>query len=119
MLRQSILILSLLFVTALSAQKQVRSPDQIYGPLFVDVQLSGIFPDSKTFPDCVPKRSPELIVRDYLAIKNNPAIRFSLEQFVKANFDLPKPPQENYVTREKDIVTHINNLWKVLRREAD
>jgi alpha,alpha-trehalase len=119
MLRHSILVVTLFFGTILSAQKQVRSPDQIYGQLFIDVELSRIFPDSKTFPDCVPKRKPELIVRDYMALKNNPAIRFSLEQFVKANFDLPKPPQTNYVTEEKDIVTHIKNLWKVLKREAD
>ena len=32
------------------------APIKCYGGLFADVQRAGIFPDQKTFPDCVPKR---------------------------------------------------------------
>ncbi len=108
-----------LFVLTLSAQK-VQAPDQIYGQLFNDVQLSRIFPDNKTFVDCIPKRNPAGIVADYLKIKNNPAIRFSLKLFVEENFDMPPaPPAFNYIQPEKDVTVHINNLWGNLKREQD
>src|SRR5215216_1988625 len=107
-----------IFLLQLTAQN-VKTPDQIYGALFTDVQMSKIFPDGKTFVDCVPKRNPKDIVKDYLAIKNNPAIKFSLKMFVEENFELPKSPQLNYITQEKDVVMHIKNLWSVLKRNAD
>ncbi|HEX6847589.1 MAG TPA: alpha,alpha-trehalase, partial [Chitinophagaceae bacterium] len=77
------IILALYCFGTISAQTKVQTPDQVYGELFKDVQLSMIFPDGKTFVDCIPKRDPKDIVKDYLAIKKNPAIKFSLELFVK------------------------------------
>lgn len=100
-------------------QVKVQTPDQIYGQLFVDVQMARIFPDNKTFVDCIPKRDPKLIVADYLKIKKNPAIKFSLKMFVEENFQIPQAPQINYVTQERNIVAHVNNLWGVLKREKD
>ena len=113
------LLLAFFIVFAISAQRQVQTPAEIYGELFTDVQMRHIFPDSKTFPDCIPKRDPQQIVKDYLALKNNPAARFRLDEFVTGNFDLPKTPQLNYVSKEKDVVMHIKNLWSVLRRDVD
>jgi alpha,alpha-trehalase len=111
----------LAFVVGLqiSAQQQVKTPAEIYGDLFTDVQMRHVFPDSKTFADCIPKRDPQDIVKDYHAMKNNPSMHFKLDEFVTANFDLPKPPQLGYTTQEKDIVVHIKNLWNVLKRDAD
>ena len=40
-------------------------PDKIYGKLFVDVQMNRVFPDGKTFVDCIPKRKPAEILADY------------------------------------------------------
>ena len=113
------LLLAFVVVFNISAQQQVQTPAEIYGELFTGVQMRHVFPDSKTFADCVPKRDPKEIVKDYLAMKNNPAIRFKLDEFVTGNFDLPKSPQLNYITQEKDVAVHIKNLWNVLRREAD
>lgn len=112
-----LLVLAVAF--QVSSQQQVKTPAEIYGDLFTDVQTRHVFPDSKTFADCVPKRDPKEIVKDYLAIKNNPSMHFKLDEFVAANFDLPKPPQSGYTTQEKDIVVHIKNLWNVLKRDAD
>ncbi len=99
---------------------QPLPPDKIYGELFRDVQMSKIFPDGKTFVDCVPKRDPAVIVADYKRIRSNPAIRFSLELFVKENFTLPVNPATSYQTNsQEDVATHIKNLWKVLKRDAD
>lgn len=101
-------------------QPSQATPDVIYGELFADVQVSGLFPDGKTFVDCVPRRDPAAIVKDYLAVKRNPAIRFALDVFIRENFDLPPAPSEGYKSDlSQDITTHIRGLWKVLHREAD
>lgn len=99
--------------------QRVATPDEIYGELFVDVQLNHVFPDNKTFVDCIPKRDPKAIVSDYKRMKSNPAIRFSLERFVEENFIIPAPPQSSFETKGEDVVTHINRLWEVLKREND
>src|SRR6188474_593798 len=120
MKKTTLILIALFSFGAISAQTKVQTPDQVYGELFKDVQMSKIFPDGKTFVDCVPKRDPKEIVKDYLAIKRNTAVRFSLELFVKENFDLPPaPPTINYIQQEKDVVMHIKNLWGALRREPD
>jgi len=106
--------------SVMAQQKTVHTPDIIYGELFADVQEARIFPDGKTFVDCIPKRDPAEIVKEYLSIKKNPAIRFSLKLFIEQNFELPQSPTDQYKTNPNDdIVTHIKGLWKVLRREPD
>ena len=84
-----------------------QSPDKIYGPLFENVQMQGVFPDQKTFVDCLPIRKPSEIMADYERLVKEP--NFDLKAFVAANFTPPPNPD--------DIVTHINRLWAVLRRE--
>jgi alpha,alpha-trehalase len=111
-----LLIICALYSIATEAQV-ILSPDKIYGALFHDVQMNRVFPDGKTFVDCIPKRNPKEIVTDYYKQKNTPG--FTLKKFVEDNFELPHTPQLNYITREKDVVAHINNLWGVLRREPD
>src|SRR5215204_1053346 len=120
MKKTTLILITLFSFGVIPAQTKVQTPDQVYGELFKDVQMSKIFPDGKTFVDCVAKKDPKDIVKDYLAIKKNPAIRFSLELFVKENFELPPaPPAVNYIQQEKDVVMHIKNLWGALRREPD
>jgi alpha,alpha-trehalase len=112
--------IALLYLFTFSfAQAQVLSPDKLYGELFTDVQMSRIFPDSKTFVDCIPKRKPADILADYLKIKNNPNIRFSLHLFVQENFIIPDTAHSIYVTKEKNLEEHIENLWTVLKRKND
>ena len=101
---RKLFFLFLLFVAASISAQSVSTPDQLYGELFKDVQLSRIFPDSKTFVDCVPKREPAQIVADYKKIKNNATIKFSLRLFVEENFFIPQPSSDEYQTTEKDIV---------------
>src|SRR6201992_474866 len=93
-------------------------PDKIYGKLFVDVQMNKVFIDGKTFVDCIPKRKPEDIVADYEAQKG--AAGFDLKKFVFDNFELPPQPNDTYKTNtSEDVVTHIRNLWSVLKRTPD
>src|SRR6185503_3746981 len=93
-------------------------PDKIYGKLFVDVQMGKVFPDGKTFVDCIPKRKPAEIVADYEASRS--ATGFDLKKFVLDNFELPANPTDNYKSNtSEDVVTHIRNLWAVLKRTPD
>ncbi|HND89036.1 MAG TPA: trehalase, partial [Saprospiraceae bacterium] len=57
-----------------------------FGPLFEAVQMQQIFPDGKTFPDCLPKMDLEEIARRYEGEKNQPDFR--LADFVERHFDL-------------------------------
>ncbi|MES2797727.1 MAG: alpha,alpha-trehalase TreF [Bacteroidota bacterium] len=84
-----------------------------FGELFEKVQFSGIFPDSKTFPDCVPKRAIERILEDYSLKKSNSY--FDLKTFVFENFDLPQIQTNDFKANTKnDLSTHIFNLWPYL-----
>jgi alpha,alpha-trehalase len=108
-------------VFSLSVGQPVQSvlpPDKIYGALFRDVQLSRVFPDGKTFVDCIPRRKPADIVSDYEAMKGHAG--FSLKKFVEENFELPANAADNYKTNEADdVVAHIHHLWAVLKRSPD
>jgi alpha,alpha-trehalase len=99
------ILLFVVFGAATSFAQQ--SPDKIYGPLFEKVQMQGVFPDQKTFADCVPIRKPAEIMADYQRLVKEP--NFDLKAFVAANFKRPPDPD--------DVVTHVNRLWRVLRRE--
>jgi alpha,alpha-trehalase len=90
------------------------TPEKIYGQLFRDIQLQRIYPDGKTFVDCLPKRDPKDIMYDYGMMKGP---RFNLKKFADDNFELPPSLKLNYITQEKDLVMHIKNLWAVLKRE--
>lgn len=108
-----------LLLAGLCCAQEGQTPDKIYGELFTDVQMSRIFPDSKTFVDCVPKRDPGAIVADYLSAKSNPNLRFSLRLFVEQNFIVPDTSRSTYMTRERDLAKHIKMLWTVLKRNPD
>lgn len=106
-------------VLHVSAQ-YLDAPDKIYQELFTDVQMNRIFPDNKTFADCIPKKKPEDILAEYRKIKSNPAIRFSLKMFVEANFEIPSNAAAQYQSdKNADVQTHIKQLWQVLRRNPD
>ncbi|HEU4608798.1 MAG TPA: alpha,alpha-trehalase TreF [Chitinophagaceae bacterium] len=99
-----------------AGQWTAQPPDKLYGQLFKDVQMARIFPDGKTFVDCVPKMEPQEIVREYLQKRGDD---LDLKAFVSEHFELPRTPQINYITKETDVVMHIRNLWNVLRRDPD
>ena len=113
-----ILLLVLSFFFSFGQAIVTTPPDKIYGKLFVDVQMERVFPDGKSFVDCIPKRKPAEILADYETEK--PKAGFDLKKFVLDNFDLPANPIDSYKTNAaEDVVTHINNLWAVLKRTPD
>lgn len=86
-------------------------------PLFEDVQRSGIFEDSKFFPDCTPKRTSKEILQLYSQQKSSPD--FDLKTFVAEHFDFPEIHSTDYDSTGRTIDEHIHGLWKHLTREAD
>ncbi|CAF1342378.1 unnamed protein product [Adineta ricciae] len=95
-----------------------KSPDEIYGELFREVQLKRIFSDTKTFVDCVPKISSEEILRIYNEKKS--LSNFNLSKFIEENFNFPHSPAKNFSSeRNLSTVDHINRLWEILSRPAD
>jgi alpha,alpha-trehalase len=112
-------LISFLLLAVFSVAQGPSTPDKIYDVLFKDIQMARIYPDGKTFVDLVPKRSPQAIMSDYNKIKKAPPVDFSLKKFAEENFEMPASQQLNYVTREKDVVSHIQSLWAVLKRNPD
>ncbi len=83
-------------------------------PLYEAVQTSGIFPDSKFFPDCSPKSEPADILEAYEQAKSQPG--FDLKTFVTTHFEFPEIPDTSYQSANKPIREHLDNLWDVLLR---
>lgn len=61
---------------------------QIEGELFEDIQNSGFFQDSKTFPDCYPLDHPEIVLQRYRERRTRDD--FELGSFILTNFNCPK-----------------------------
>ncbi len=84
-------------------------------PLFEEVQMSHVFDDQKTFPDCVPKSDLRIILDQYLKLKDLPL--FNLKDFVLSHFDLPQEVTSDFKTDvRQSLDQHIRNLWSVLTR---
>jgi alpha,alpha-trehalase len=87
-------------------------------PLFEDVQLQKIFPDGKTFVDCVPKYDLEKINQQYLAQKDKTG--FDLKDFILSNFEPPVPHSTHYKSDPaKTVEENIELLWNVLTRQPN
>jgi len=88
------------------------------GRLFQDVQLSGIFSDSKTFADARPRLAPAEVAARYAAERGVPG--FSLQGFVERSFELPRPAGADFHSdTSRTMEEHIRALWPVLTRPAD
>src|SRR5215475_15912049 len=88
-------------------------PSEQFGELFRNVQLKGIFPDSKTFADSYFDESPKAILADYEARKVNSG--FDLGAFVHQHFSLPpEGPTVHPASPGEPIDTYIARLGDVL-----
>lgn len=106
----------LLFTACHEGEK--ATTDFYNSALFRDVQLKAVFPDSKTFVDCTPKRSLAEIMDDYEEVKDQPD--FDLQAFVRQNFDMPVRPKSTFATDTTlAMEEHLTRLWPVLTRKAD
>ena len=111
----------LLFFSCQSMQEPIDQPSyyapwQSLGVLFEDVQMAGIFPDSKTFVDCTPKDKPELILQAYLSAREKEG--FVLRSFVEEYFDLPPTSDLTTYQSERSLNEHLHAHWDYLTRSS-
>jgi alpha,alpha-trehalase len=98
------------------ALERPAPPQILFGDLYADVEVEGVFHDSKEFADATPKSPPADILAFYHAQKpNSPE---ALKHFVVTHFNLPaeaatpKAPSEQVPIRR-----HIDALWTLLTRD--
>ena len=93
-------------------------PSRDLGSLFHNVQLSRLFPDSKTFADARPLRPPAEILSRYTDARDSAG--FSLQAFVDRHFELPQQVGGDFqADTSRTMEEHIRALWPVLTRAAD
>lgn len=90
------------------------TPYELYGELFVAVQMGRVCDDGKTFVDARPRMPPAEIRARFEAERRTPG--FSLADFVQTHFVLPGHPDTAPPTR-LGIREHIRALWPLLVRE--
>lgn len=96
----------------------VYAPSHDLGMLFHDVQMAGVFEDSKTFVDARPAVAPEALRRVYDESKRRPL--FDLDSFVASHFELPESIATDFETEpDRTMEEHIRALWPVLTRAPD
>ena len=96
-------------------QPFVATPAQLFGPLFVQVQMDALFPDGKEFADAVPKAPPPVILRRYRAA--HPRSRAALLRLVQSTFSLPTAAHTPPARPDKSLEAHIARLWPLLTRQ--
>lgn len=85
--------------------------------LYHQVQMSGVFNDSKTFADAIPNQPVLIILSHYEQQKG--WSNFSLAHFVKENFTLPASDELKMSLPKMNINQHINALWPLLCKQPD
>lgn len=101
----------------MSAFAQHLTPRQLYPGLFEKIQLSEIYPDSKTFPDVIPIKDPVAIMKDYKDQMIRPD--FSLKEFANKNFQIPPSKATGFESNiALGLEHHIDTLWTVLHQHV-
>lgn len=112
------LIKTSLVATAGLLIKSKKSPDELLGELFSDVQNQRVYDDGKTFVDLVPKIRIKSIQEEYALLKNDP--HFDLREFVNRHFyDLSTTVHKKRpfkVNPNASPSEHIHSLWNHLER---
>lgn len=127
------LILVFILFSLISCDQQVKStiestdkeqeinlitPDELYPDLFEEVQMTRVFPDSKTFVDCVAKFDAESINEKYAIGKKSEG--YEVTSFVKENFDVPISISSDFKSDSSLTASeHVKSLWPLLTRDAD
>jgi len=93
-------------------------PSALFEDLYARVQTEQLFPDSKTFADAVPRKSPAEILADYHA--KPPGSKAALSAFVRERFAIPgqiqTPAGGKLASKPLSLQAHIEALWPVLTR---
>jgi alpha,alpha-trehalase len=111
-------IKSALVATAGTLIRSRKSPDELMGELFSDVQNMQVYADGKTFVDLVPRKRIKSIMDEYRLIKHDP--HFEMAEFLGRHFyELSAVIQKKgpFVPKANaTIKTQISDLWDYLER---
>ena len=93
-----------------------KSPDEALGELFEAVQKSGVYEDSKTFVDLVPRGRMKAIQEEYRLAHDDP--NFDLRDFVSRHFyEFSTASKAKFAyDPNRTIHEHIHLLWNGLER---
>jgi alpha,alpha-trehalase len=117
-LRTRLALLALLGCATPGQRADRYDPAHDLGAVYQNVQLSGIFPDSKTFADARPRVAPAEIVAQYDSVRR--LAGFDYRAFVERNFELPRAVGDSFqMDRSQTMEAHIRALWPVLTRPPD
>ncbi len=102
-----------------SEKTSSMSPSEFYQTkFFKEVQLKSVFPDGKTFVDCVPKQNFAKILELYEAESKKEG--FDLAEFTTRHFEEPESIASDFESdTSQSMAGHINRLWPVLTRSSD
>ncbi len=94
------------------------TPQELHGSLFAQVELRGLFPDSKSFADAAPRLPAAQIMAEWRAA--GPLDDAGLRRFVLARFRLPAAvaPAVASLDTPLSLHDHIVALWPQLTRQA-
>lgn len=94
---------------------RTKSPDEVLGELFAEVQRQKIFEDGKTFADLLPKRRLRQIQQDFELERQAP--NFDLHEFVSRHFyEYSYNKKEYHTDTSQTAREHITHLWPILER---
>ncbi|MGB5431005.1 trehalase family glycosidase, partial [Eudoraea sp.] len=119
-MNRSFLSLILLFIVLAGCrtEPQEKQIDYYSSPLFKEVQLQGLFEDSKTFVDLVPKESYYTLNKKYETERQN--ADFDLKNFVEENFSDKSTATLSFETdTTHTMYEHISSILGKLTRGPD
>lgn len=116
-----------------------RLPDSeifCHGELLRTVQMSEIYPDSKTFVDMKMRKSPNETLdsfHEFMTAENNSPSKAKLQEWVESNFEKPGAEFENWVPEDwkanpaflsrirdtdlREFASKLNQIWHELGRK--
>mgnify|MGYP000672243439 CR=1 FL=1 len=96
----------------------MKTPEEIFGVLFIDLNKSGLWSDAKAIADAIPKYSSGAIVEAYEHEKT--LDNFDLLAFANEFFEFPEVEESGFKSdTSKSPKAHIETLWDVLQRSKD
>ncbi|HXR95868.1 MAG TPA: alpha,alpha-trehalase TreF [Rhizomicrobium sp.] len=112
------LVFSLLLVRPGASLAAPAPPSVAFGALYRAVEMSGMFPDQKSFADAIPDAAPKTIMAEYGKAKARPG--FDLKAFIAAHFK-PAPRVAPALHRQagQSVSLYIARMWNVLERRPD